>query len=108
MKRYSFCLAVTVLLGLGACGIDAPEGVSVACATAFSEAAAVSDLQDTHEDLFPAYSACTTLEEWRAANKAFPDAMDAIGDPVSYASNVCKSYSNRLGGTPICKAIANQ
>ena len=81
--------------------------VSTACAEAFKNAAAVSEFQDTHEDLFPAYSACKTLDEWKAADVQYPDAIDGV-DPVLYAGNVCEGNSARLGDTPICKAIAQE
>lgn len=100
-------VSVATLLLLTACGGGAPEGVSGECASAFEQAAAVSDLQDTHEDLFPAYSACKTLDEWKAADDAYPDAMDGV-DPIVYARNVCDSNSARLGSTPICQAAANE
>jgi hypothetical protein len=37
------------------------SSVSGACADAFAVAAGVSEYQDTHEDLFPAYSACPSV-----------------------------------------------
>lgn len=97
-------ISLSLLFG---CAGGGPEGVSAECAAAFEEAAAVSDLQDTHADLFPAYSACTTLDEWKAADAAYPDAIDGA-DPVSYARNVCGGNSAQLSGTPICRAVSEE
>ena len=74
------------------------------CEQAFADAARVSSYRDTHEDLFPAYSACESVSEWRSANASYPDAIDGW-DPVSYAQNVCDSYRQKLGETPICRAV---
>jgi hypothetical protein len=80
------------------------SSVSQACADAFAAAASVSEFQDTHEDLFPAYSACSTVEEWKAADKLYPDAIDGV-DPVSYAMTVCANNQQELGDAPICRAV---
>ena len=71
---------------------------------AFAAAAAVSPYQDTHEDLFPAYSACTGIDEWKAADTSHPAAIDGV-DPVQYAMSVCAGNQSELGETPICKAV---
>lgn len=78
--------------------------VSGACAHAFLEAANVDAMRDTHKDLFPAYSACTSIEEWREADRMYPDAIDGV-DPVMYAQKVCAGAQDELRETPICKAV---
>jgi len=75
---------------------------SSACLRAFKSAAAVSRFQDTNEDLFPAFRACGSLEEWRAASDKYPDALDGA-DPDSYAKTVCEQNAAVMG-TPICNA----
>ena len=37
------------------------------CAEAFEVAAGAMEYQGTHEDLFPAYSVCKSINEWREA-----------------------------------------
>ena len=73
------------------------------CADAFSAAASVHSLRDSHEDLFPAYSACTTIDEWRAAHTLYPSVIPI--DPVKYAMSMCASYQEEIGKTPICLAV---
>lgn len=102
----------SVVLGaalLAVAGVTPAEGVSqgrqlTPCEAAFARAAAVDNMHDTHADLFPAYTACKTLAEWRRANTAYPDAIDGV-DPIVYARNVCAGNQARLGSTPICKAV---
>jgi hypothetical protein len=79
--------------------------VSKVCAAAFQIAAAVNEFQATHADLFAAFSACTTLDEWVDADALYPDAIDGV-DPVLYATNVCISYPEEIGATAICQATA--
>ena len=74
------------------------------CEQAFADAARVSSYRDTHEDLFPAFSACKNVSEWKSANALYPEAIDGW-DPVDYARNVCDSYRQELGGTEICNAV---
>ena len=84
---------------------DNEEGaVSSACTEAFAMAASISESQDTHEDLFPAYSACTSLEEWEAANALYPAAIDGVA-PIRYAMTVCANNQEELRETPICRAV---
>lgn len=78
--------------------------VSGACAHAFLEAANVDAMRDTHKDLFPAYYACTSIEEWREADRMYPGAIDGV-DPVMYAQNVCAGAQDELRDTPICEAV---
>lgn len=74
------------------------------CMTAFESAAAVSDLRDQHSDLWPAFQACLDLDEWVAASRAHPDALDGA-DPIQYAFNQCAG-EKAVGGSNICKAMA--
>lgn len=112
--RFMRILSVTVLLAACASGnhssrdATAPQSqqnlVSSACANAFELAAAVSPYEDTHEDLFPAYSACTSIEEWKTASERYPDAIDGV-DPISYAMTVCATNQSQLRTTPICRVV---
>ena len=74
------------------------------CTEAFAAAASISEYQDTHEDLFPAYSACTSIDEWKAADALYPAAIDGA-DPVRYAMTVCANNQGELRETPICRAV---
>ena len=74
------------------------------CVKAFAAAAGVSDLHDTHEDLFPAYSACSSVAEWRDAYALYPAAIDG-GNPIQYARTVCANNQEALRETPMCKAV---
>lgn len=85
---------------------DSTVKVSQKCVQAFSDAAKVSEYQDTHEDLFPAYSACTSLDEWRDASALAPGAISDGVDPIEYAKNVCSNYADEVGNSTVCKAIA--
>ena len=71
---------------------------------AFAAAAAVSPYQDEHEDLFHAYSACTSIDEWERAAASHPAAIDGV-DPIRYAMTVCAGNQDELGDTPICRAV---
>lgn len=105
MHRFLTSLgAPTLLLWLVSFASAQEQTVSDRCAEAFESAANVSAYQDTHEDLFPAYSACSSVEEWRAADQVYPEAIDGV-DPVRYAMTVCASNQQRLGDTPICRAV---
>lgn len=117
MARLAWVLgAVALLLVQGACNSDdrttdstttaATEikQVSEECAEAFKDAANVNEVQDTHQDLFPAYSACSSIEEWRAADALYPDAFDGV-DPVQAAITVCAYNQREIGSTRICRTV---
>lgn len=115
LRQTHIAASVAVLLLITACGSDGGDGVesslpnqkpsvSQACADAFATAASVSEYQDTHEDLFPAYSVCASVEEWKTADELHPDAIDGV-DPFRYAMTVCANYQKELGNTPICRAV---
>ena len=74
------------------------------CLDALAAAANVSKFRDTHEDLFPAYVACTSIEEWDSANAAHPVISEGV-DPVQYAMNVCASNQSPLGDSTICRLV---
>lgn len=81
-----------------------PPLVSKPCSDAFRAAAQVSEYHDTHQDLFPAYFACKSIEEWKVANTMYPKAIDGV-DPVLYARNVCAGNQAQLGSAPICQVV---
>ena len=65
------------------------------CEKMWSDAAAISDFQDSVEDLDPAIRACKSLQEWTSAAAKYPLALDGV-DPVLFLSNRC-FYGNQLG-----------
>jgi hypothetical protein len=71
------------------------------CNDAFAEAAAVSDLEDTLEDLEPAVTACTSAEDWTAASDAYPAAVDGA-DPLVFLANEC-AYGDQE--RPLCQEV---
>ncbi|WP_420449268.1 hypothetical protein [Candidatus Palauibacter sp.] len=94
-------MATAIALLFAGCG---SPGADSACIGAFAAAAAVSPMLDAHEDLFPAYTACTSIEEWRSAHALHSTAIE-VADPVRYAMNVCASYQDELRETPICEVV---
>ena len=74
------------------------------CMDAFQAAASVSDVRDTHSDLFPAYFACSNLDDWKKADSRFPNALDGA-DPIVYARNVCGNTAS-LEDSPVCNAVS--
>ena len=64
-------------------------GGETACEKAFSEAADVSDFNDTVEDLDPAVRSCSTVAEWTAASKKHPGALDGVS-PLTFLQNRCR------------------
>jgi hypothetical protein len=111
MRSFLGCLCagfLFVVLGLVACTteetspVPGDDGVSDACERAFAAAAAVSDLEDTVEDLYPAVRACNTVEEWTAASEAYPAALDGA-DPVLYLTNTCLYGPPDLADTDLCR-----
>lgn len=82
-----------------------PGAEASACDTAFAEAASVSDMEDQLSDLWPAFTACGTLEEFIAASENHPDALDGA-DPEIYATNQCL-YEPVVEDSPICAEIGS-
>lgn len=87
MRYLSFAFIILVLFVTTACGGGSPELTD--CEQAFADAAAVSDFQDTVEDLDPAVRSCESLEEWVAASEAYPAALDGV-DPETFLRNRCQ------------------
>lgn len=73
------------------------------CEQAFAAAAAVDEMQDLVEDLFPAVRACTSLDEWSAASVQHPDALDGT-DPELYLTNLCR-FSPEVTDEPLCSEV---
>lgn len=104
MKRWIVGLVVVVLAACGASATetDTQSDTTVsACEEAFSEAAAVDEMQDLIEDLFPAVHACSTLDEWAAASDAYPDALDGA-NPELFLTNICANYSE-IADAELCR-----
>ena len=98
-------IAIGVIGSLGSIETDSPD-VLTECLEAFQAAHEVDPMQDTHADLYPAFHACATLDEWTAANERYPEAIDGA-DPVTYALNVCESAeAEAVQGSPVCEAVA--
>ena len=74
------------------------------CMSAFADAASVDEYYDGAEDLFPAYSACKNVDEWKEAYSRYPKAIDG-GNPVEYAMTVCANYRAKIDQTRICKLL---
>jgi len=76
---------------------------SSACGNAFAAAAAVGDMEDVVEDLYPAVRACTTVTEWTAASRAHPSALDGA-DPTMFLQNVCRyGAPSNVSGSALCQ-----
>lgn len=76
-----------------------------ACNQAFSQAASISDMQDTVEDLYPAIRACKTVDEWSAASAAHPDALDGA-DPIVFLTNACRYADvSDIEQTVLCQSL---
>lgn len=67
----------------------ANESATSACERIFSAAANIPDTQDSVSDLDKAVTACSSLDEWTAASKKFPKALDGA-DPKLFLTNRCK------------------
>ena len=96
---------IPVVLLFASCTQSPPSPVSDGCARAFATAALVDPLQDRHEDLLPAYTACTSLDEWKVADRLYPAAIDGV-EPIRYAATVCAGNRQTIGDSPICRAVA--
>ena len=96
-------LSAVVALVVAGCTVTSQvftEVGSTACELSFADAAAVSDTQDTVEDLDPAVRACTSLEEWGAASAAYPGALDGA-NPFEFLGNRC-DVGEGLSATNLC------
>lgn len=88
--------ALLLALGLAACG---GSGGS-ACESAVREAAEVSGMEDTVEDLDDAIRECGSLEEFEAAAEQFPDALDGT-DARTFIANRCE-FEPSLANSALC------
>lgn len=89
-KMFLFILVVLIFL-LAACGGSVSNDTEelTACEVAFQQAAEVSDMEDTVDDLNQAFVDCQTEEEFIAASDKFPGALDGV-DPVTFMNNRCE------------------
>jgi hypothetical protein len=101
MPRVIVCLIIVLLAGCGGTASDTKES---ACEAAFRQAAAIDPMQDTVSDLDAAVRDCTTEDEWAAASRAFPDALDGA-PPGEFLRNRC-AFDAALAKTTLCKSIA--
>lgn len=93
---------------LAACGDEtggALEGDSAAepeltsCQQAFSDAAAISDFEDSQDDVEPTFFACQTIGDWVAAEKQFKISGGLAGR--IYAVNQCR-FNQDVKQSPVC------
>jgi len=95
-------LATTLLmvLGIAACG---GAGGS-ACEAAVREAAEVSAMEDTVEDLDDAIRACVSFDEFEAAAEQFPDALDGTV-ARTFIANRCE-FEPSLADSALCAEVS--
>lgn len=73
------------------------------CEKAFKDAADVHELRDSHEDLWPAFESCGSIEEFAAASEKHPGAVEQGVDPQTYVENQCL-YEPALASALLCEA----
>jgi len=76
--------------------------VSAGCRGDMAVAAAVSDLEDTASDLWPTFTSCTSVEEWKAAAIEAGES-ERIGVD-SWVPNQC-AYEPAVADTPLCRSL---
>jgi hypothetical protein len=117
MRLLAAVLLAITLTACGDTGEDSPDtGAPAAtvpaddnssaggdCDEAWQAAADVSDTEDTHEDLHPAFTACTSFDEWAAASERHPSVLDG-SDPLVYAQIQCE-YVTELSDSPVCTSL---
>ena len=81
-----------------------PE-VTAQCDQAFAQAASIGDMEDTVEDLYPAVTACTSIEDWIAGSEANPGALSEAVRPLMFLGNVCGSLNAGLENTDLCQLL---
>lgn len=86
----------------------AAESQASACMQVFAQAAQTQEMQDTVEDLDPALRTCTSIEEWLAANEAYPEAISKSlpVDPIEFLINRCLYADD--ADTPLCAEVREQ
>jgi hypothetical protein len=79
-----------------------PTGIviSAACDSVFSAAAAKDEMHDSVEDLFPAVTACTSLDEWEAAYDRYGGLRFTGDDGVAILRNMC--FSDEIANKGLC------
>jgi hypothetical protein len=112
MRRAVLALACLTLV---ACGTSDPADTAArppaatpepqpsisACEQAVADAADVDAASDSHEDVWPAFDACATREEFAAAvEQAGGQRFDGV-DPAVYVDNQC-AYEPAVKGTQLC------
>lgn len=83
---------------------QAEPRTSSECEEAFRKAAQVHELRDTHEDLWPAFESCRSIEEFATASENYPGAVEAGVDPATYVENQCL-YEPALDGALLCQEL---
>jgi hypothetical protein len=80
------------------------EVIGLACLADMEASAAISDLEDSAEDLWPTFSSCTSLVEWQAAASETGEA-DRI-DIDLWVPNQC-DYEPTVFDTPLCRSMTD-
>ena len=79
---------------------------SDACLDALREAHNVDPMRDTHADMYPALTACTTLEGYAYATQKYPDAFDARSSPELQVVTMCLTWPEEVtAGAPLCDTV---
>jgi len=79
---------------------------SDACLDALREAHSVDSMRDTQSDMYPALSACTTLEGYAYATKMYPDAFGAQLSPELQVVTMCLTWPEEVtAGAPLCDTV---
>ena len=82
----------------------APTVAPSACEAAIQAAAEVDAMQDTHEDVWPAFDACADVEEFSAAVEEYGGERFEGVDPATYVQNQCMSEP-QVEGTSVCQSL---
>ena len=102
MADWRTCAAVVALL----CGCSAGTDSSSAggdCDEAWQVANEVAHLSGQAKVLHPAFTACSSFEEFASVNARYPGVLDGV-DPERYVDNQCH-YRALLLETPVCKTL---
>jgi hypothetical protein len=94
--------ALLVLL----CGCSAGTDSSSAggeCDEAWQVADEVAHLSGQAKVLHPAFSACTSFDEFQSASTRYPGVLDGV-DPARYVDNQCH-FRTLLMETPVCRTL---
>jgi hypothetical protein len=102
IPRVFALLAAAWALCLAGCG-DGGGEETVSCEQAFTAADKERELQDTDKYLDPAFTACSTLSEFKAASEAHPGVLGNTS-AEAYVTERCRGNES-LAGTPLCTAL---